>query len=197
MKILIQNTGLLILLLSLSACGQSSQSQKTQDHEPVINAKATLDKAQSDIDDAVGTKLEQMAKVDLLDIYENAEAYLAMNTKKPGVKVTSSGLQYRILKQGSGAKPTAESFVKVNYRGTFPDGREFDSSYKRGEPSEFKVGGVIKGWSEALLLMQEGTKLELVVPPDLAYGEEGAGTVIPPDQVLKFQIELLDADVQR
>ena len=118
-------------------------------------------------------------------------AYLAENKAVNGVVETESGLQYRIVTSGSGATPTADDFVTVHYAGRLIDGTEFDSSYKRGEPATFPAGRLIKGWTEALLLMQVGDKWELTIPADIAYGERGAGGVIPPGATLVFDIELL------
>lgn len=122
---------------------------------------------------------------------KDGEAYLAENKKKEGVVTTASGVQYKILKDGTGKQPKATDTVKVQYRGTLPDGKEFDSSYKRGEPASFKVNGVIKGWTEALQLMKEGAKWQLVIPAALAYGERGMPG-IGPNQVLLFDVELLE-----
>ena len=122
------------------------------------------------------------------------EAFLAANKNKEGVKVLPDGLQYKILKEGTGAKPTANDKVTVNYRGTLIDGKEFDSSYKRGQPSTFPVTGVIKGWTEALQLMPVGSKWELFLPPTLAYGERGAGGDIGPNETLIFEVELLSIE---
>jgi FKBP-type peptidyl-prolyl cis-trans isomerase FklB len=119
------------------------------------------------------------------------EAFLAENAKKPGVVVLPSGLQYRIITEGKGKKPTASSVVTTQYKGSLLDGTEFDSSYKRGQPATFPVSGVIKGWTEALQLMKEGSKWELFIPPSLAYGENGAGGVIPPNATLIFEVELV------
>lgn len=118
-------------------------------------------------------------------------AYLAANRTKPGVVVTPSGLQYRVIKAGTGRKPYASDQVTVHYRGTLIDGKEFDSSIARNEPATFPVGGVIAGWIEALQMMPEGSKWELVIPANLAYGSRGAGGVIPPDATLIFEVELL------
>lgn len=104
---------------------------------------------------------------------------------------TRSGLVYQSLKEGSGASPAATDVVRVHYRGTFPDGREFDSSHKRGEPTEFPLNRVIPCWTEGVQLMKPGGKAKLVCPPAIAYGERGAGTVIPPNATLHFEIELL------
>ncbi|ORJ62384.1 FKBP-type peptidyl-prolyl cis-trans isomerase [Geothermobacter hydrogeniphilus] len=122
------------------------------------------------------------------------KAFLEANKKKEGVKVTASGLQYKVLKEGSGATPTAESNVKVNYKGTLIDGTEFDSSYKRGQPATFQVGRVIKGWVEGLQLMKVGSKYQFVIPPELAYGDRGAGPQIGPNSVLVFEVELLEVN---
>jgi FKBP-type peptidyl-prolyl cis-trans isomerase FklB len=122
---------------------------------------------------------------------KEGEAFLTENKKKKGVVTLPSGLQYKILKEGTGKKPEAEQTVTVQYRGTFIDGTEFDSSYKRGEPGTFRVKGVIKGWTEALQLMPVGSKWKLFVPSDLAYGERGRGQVIPPNATLIFEVELL------
>jgi FKBP-type peptidyl-prolyl cis-trans isomerase FklB len=122
---------------------------------------------------------------------KEGEAFCATNKTKEGVKVLPDGLQYRVLKEGSGAKPTANDTVTVNYRGTLISGKEFDSSYKRGQPATFPVGGVIKGWTEALQLMMVGSKWQLVIPSDLAYGDRGAGPDIGPGETLIFEVELL------
>jgi FKBP-type peptidyl-prolyl cis-trans isomerase FklB len=116
--------------------------------------------------------------------------YLAENMKKPGVTVTETGLQYEVLKQGSGAKPKASDRVKTHYHGMFIDGSVFDSSVDRGEPISFSVGGVIRGWTEALQLMSVGDKWRLVIPSELAYGVKGRSG-IPPHATLVFEVELL------
>jgi FKBP-type peptidyl-prolyl cis-trans isomerase FklB len=119
------------------------------------------------------------------------EAFLAANKTKEGVITLPSGLQYKILKAGTGPKPTANDSVVCNYRGTLINGTEFDSSYKRGEPATFPVSGVIKGWTEALQLMPVGSKWQLFVPSNLAYGDRGAGAEIGPNATLIFEVELL------
>lgn len=119
------------------------------------------------------------------------DAYLEENKKKEGVVVTESGLQYEVITQGEGEKPMATDKVKVDYVGKLIDGTEFDSSIKRGEPAVFNVGQVIKGWSEALQLMNVGSKLRLVIPSDIAYGEQGVAPTIQPNSVLIFEVELL------
>ena len=116
---------------------------------------------------------------------------LEKNKANPKVKVTKSGLQYEVIKEGKGPKPKATDKVSVHYVGTLIDGTEFDSSVKRGQPAEFPVGGVIPGWVEALQLMPVGSKWRLVIPGNLAYGERGAGAQIGPNAVLVFEVELL------
>ncbi len=124
------------------------------------------------------------------------ETFLAENAKKDGVKTTSSGLQYKVLTQGAGAKPTQSDKVSVHYSGTLIDGTEFDSSYRRGEPAAFGVTQVIPGWTEALMMMPEGSKWEIYVPSQLAYGVGGSAPKIGPNSTLIFEIELLKASVQ-
>ena len=119
-------------------------------------------------------------------------AFLAENGKKPGIVTTATGLQYEVLQMGNGPKPTADQTVKVNYRGTLINGKEFDSSYKRGEPAEFPVNAVIPGWTEALQLMPVGSRWKLFIPSDLAYGQHGAGADIPGNSTLIFEVELMD-----
>ncbi len=120
--------------------------------------------------------------------------FLEENKKKKGIVTLPSGLQYKVIKEGDGKMPSKEDTVKTNYRGTLVDGTEFDSSYKRGEPTTFPVGAVIPGWTEALQLMKVGSKWELYVPADLAYGPRGAGQAIGPNATLIFEIELLDIE---
>jgi len=122
---------------------------------------------------------------------KDGDAFLAENKGKQGVVTLASGLQYKILKAGDGPKPTAADTVSCNYRGTLLDGKEFDSSYKRGQPASFPVGGVIKGWTEALQLMPVGSKWQLFIPADLAYGDRQAGPDITPGSTLVFEVELL------
>lgn len=123
---------------------------------------------------------------------ERGKAFLEENAKKEGVKTTESGLQYKIEKQGEGALPADTSIVRVHYRGTLIDGTEFDSSYKRNEPTEFPVNRVIAGWTEALKMMPVGSKWTLYIPSNLAYGPRGAGQIIGPNETLIFEVELLD-----
>jgi FKBP-type peptidyl-prolyl cis-trans isomerase FklB len=135
----------------------------------------------------------EMRKVQELRVRnaEEAEKFLEENSKKEGVKTTESGLQYKVLVGGDGTTPHPEDFVTVNYRGMFIDGTEFDSSYTKGEPMTTQVDSVIKGWTEALQMMKEGSKWKIFLPPHLAYGRGGMGTRIPPNKLLVFEIELL------
>ena len=119
--------------------------------------------------------------------------FLAKNAKAEGVKVTASGLQYKVLKDGTGPVPAKDAIVKVHYRGTLIDGTVFDSSYDRNEPLTLPVGGVIPGWTEALSMMKEGSKWQLFIPSELAYGADGAPPVIGPNATLLFEVELLSA----
>jgi FKBP-type peptidyl-prolyl cis-trans isomerase FklB len=127
---------------------------------------------------------------------KEGEEFLAANKSKEGVVTLPSGLQYKILTQGNGPKPTAGDTVTVNYRGTLINGTEFDSSYKRGQPASFPVGKVIKGWTEALQLMPVGSKWELFIPADLAYGDSG-NPGIPPGSALIFEVELLSIEQKK
>ena len=120
-----------------------------------------------------------------------ADATLAAAAKEAGAVVTSTGLVYRAVKEGSGAHPQAADTVKVHYKGTFPDGKEFDSSYSRGTPIEFPLGRVIPCWTEGVQRMKVGGKAKLTCPSAIAYGERGAGGVIPPNATLVFEVELL------
>jgi FKBP-type peptidyl-prolyl cis-trans isomerase FkpA len=120
-----------------------------------------------------------------------ANPVTAAAAKEEGAIVTATGLVYRPLKEGTGASPSASDKVKVHYRGTFPDGKEFDSSYKRNEAIEFPLNGVIKCWTEGVQRMKVGGKAKLTCPPGIAYGERGAGGVIPPNATLLFEVELL------
>lgn len=122
------------------------------------------------------------------------EAFLAENKKHKDVITLADGLQYKIIKAGSGVKPSDSDMVTVNYSGKLVNGKEFDSSYKRGEPASFPVNGVIPGWTEALKLMPEGSVWELYIPAKLAYGEMGAGSLIGPNETLIFKVELLKVE---
>ena len=123
--------------------------------------------------------------------WAQADAAAAAAAKEPGASVTASGLVYRSLKDGSGASPAPTDTVKVHYRGTLLDGKEFDSSYSRGKPLEFPLNGVIKCWTEGVQRLQVGGSAKLTCPPAIAYGDRGAGGVIPPNATLNFDVELL------
>lgn len=174
-----------------------------------------IDKFAAGLADAIGDKDSALSETELKDVMKEFQAtmmkkaqdkqeadgkksdeagkkFIDENKKKEGVKTTASGLQYKVVTEGKGAKPTAEDTVKVHYKGALTSGTEFDSSYKRGEPAEFPVKGVIKGWTEALQLMPVGSKWQLVIPSDLAYGEQGMPPTIPPKSVLVFDVELLE-----
>jgi FKBP-type peptidyl-prolyl cis-trans isomerase FklB len=150
-------------------------------------AQATLVQMQNDLRKKAQEKTQQLA----VSNKQTGDAFLASNKAQEGVITLPSGLQYKILKEGAGPKPAATDSVVCNYRGTLLDGTEFDSSYKRGQPATFQVNGVIKGWTEALQLMPVGSKWQLVIPSDLAYGERGAGQQIGPNSTLIFEVELL------
>jgi FKBP-type peptidyl-prolyl cis-trans isomerase len=150
-------------------------------------ARATLTAAQAEVRAKQQERMQAAGATNKKD----GETFLAANKTKDGVVTLPSGLQYKILTAGTGPKPTASDTVVCNYRGTLINGTEFDSSYKRGQPATFPVGGVIKGWTEALQLMPVGSKWQLVIPADLAYGDRGAGADIGPGATLIFEVELL------
>ncbi len=150
-------------------------------------ARATLTQLQTEVR---SKQQEKMKVAGELNKKEGVE-FLAANKSKEGVVILPSGLQYKILTEGTGPKPTASDTVVCNYRGTLISGAEFDSSYKRGQPASFPVNGVIKGWTEALQLMPVGSKWQLFVPAELGYGDRGAGADIGPGATLIFEVELL------
>ena len=139
----------------------------------------------------IQTQMAAESEANAAEFAQEGEAFLAENSKRDGVTVTESGLQYEVLEAGSGDKPAASSTVRTHYKGTLINGEEFDSSYSRGEPTEFPVNGVIAGWTEALQLMEVGAKWKLFIPYQLAYGDRGAGGAIGPYQALVFEIELI------
>jgi len=142
----------------------------------------------------IKNKQEEQNKLIAEQNLEKGKIFLEQNKNVNEVVTTESGLQYLVLQKGEGPKPEQTDKVKVHYRGTTIDGNEFDSSYKRGNPAVFPVTGVIKGWTEALLLMNVGSKYKLFIPSDLAYGENGAGPKIPPNSVLIFEVELIEIE---
>ncbi len=137
-------------------------------------------------------RAEEAQKAMFAEFEKEGKTFLEENKKAKGVKVTESGLQYEVLVEGTGKVPSAEDKVRVHYAGSLITGQEFDSSIKRGQPAEFPVNGVIKGWTEALTMMPAGSKWRLVIPHELAYGERGAGQAIPPFSTLVFEVELLE-----
>jgi FKBP-type peptidyl-prolyl cis-trans isomerase FklB len=150
-------------------------------------ARASLTELQNDM----RKKMQEKAQEASATNKKEGDAFLAANKAKEGVVTLPSGLQYKVEKEGTGPKPTASDTVVCNYKGTLINGKEFDSSYKRGEPATFPVTGVIKGWTEALQLMPVGSKWQLFIPGDLAYGERGAGADIGPGATLIFEVELM------
>jgi len=154
----------------------------------------TEDQARQALEDFQKTLMAKQAEtMNILSEKNKADGgkFLAENAKKAGVKSLPSGLQYREITPGKGKSPKAADTVTVHYKGTLIDGTEFDSSFKRGEPATFPVSGVISGWTEALQLMKEGAKWHLFLPPNLAYGERGAGRDIGPNATLVFEVELI------
>ena len=159
------------------------------DAKPKLTEKeiaATMQAFEEEVASAAGEKNKK-----------EGDAYLAANKKKEGVKTLSSGLQYKVLKAGTGKKPTAKDIVRVNYKGTLISGKEFDSSAKQGGPVPLAVGRVIQGWSEALQLMPVGSKWQLTIPAELAYDEESRGALIGPYSTLLFELELLGIEDPR
>lgn len=150
--------------------------------------KMTLDSSNMTIQ----KKLQQFMTAKLEKEKDKGRVFLEENKKRPGVIALPSGLQYEIITKGSGPIPQKEDTVSAHYIGALLDGKEFDNSYKRGKPLEIPVGGVIKGWTEALMLMKVGSKWKLYIPSDLAYGDRGAGGLIPGGATLVFTIDLLD-----
>lgn len=150
-------------------------------------AKAVLTQMQNDM----RQKQQEKTQAASVENKKIGDAFLATNKTAPGVVTAPSGLQYKILQQGTGPKPAASDTVVCNYKGTLIDGKEFDSSYKRGQPATFPVSGVIKGWTEALQLMPVGSKYQLFIPPDLAYGDRSPSPDIQPGSTLIFEVELL------
>jgi FKBP-type peptidyl-prolyl cis-trans isomerase FklB len=162
----------------------SGFNQGYSNQEPAISLEA----ANIFVQDYFNKQVSEEANMNL----EKSTAFLAENKTKEGVITTASGLQYKIITPGTGEFPQAADQVRVHYHGTFTDGKVFDSSIDRGEPIVFGVNQVIPGWTEALQLMQPGARWMLFIPPDLAYGENGAGGVIGPNMALVFEVELIE-----
>ena len=152
---------------------------------------AKTEMSHSEAQQVVNEHFRKLAEAAYEQNKASGEAFLAANAKKEGVTVLPSGLQYEVITEGDGKKPLATDRVQCHYEGTLIDGTVFDSSIKRGEPAVFGVNQVIKGWVEALQLMQEGAKWRLYIPYDMAYGEHGAGEMIPPYSALVFDVELI------
>ena len=152
------------------------------------DAKLTDADAQAAVQDFFNRKAEEQAKAAKAE----GENFLAENAKKEGVKTLPSGLQYKVLREGDGRKPSATDQVECHYEGTLINGQVFDSSYRRGETATFGLNQVIKGWTEGLQLMQEGAKYRFFIPYNLAYGEHGAGQQIPPFSALVYDVELIE-----
>jgi FKBP-type peptidyl-prolyl cis-trans isomerase FklB len=185
-------------MLGLSV-GHSIKSQEIPDINPALIAKgidAVMNNdssiSEKDINSFLNVYFRQLAEKKSAKATEEGKAFLEANKKKDGVIITPSGLQYKVLVEGTGKTPAAGNKVKCHYKGTLINGEEFDSSYKRGEPAEFSIGGMIPGFTEGLQLMKEGGKYELYIPSELAYGAQGASQKIGPNTVLIFEVELLE-----
>ncbi len=162
----------------------------------LLNKKGLLtDKEMKEVINIFQNKIRQkqmeLNKKNLEENKAEGAAFLEKNKKKKGVKTLKSGLQYKVIKKGKGVLPKDNASVECHYKGTTIDGKEFDSSYKRGKPAIFSINGVIKGFSEALKLMNVGSKWEIFIPSSLGYGDRGSGNIIPPGATLIFEIELL------
>lgn len=182
-----------VVLMALNDVAEGRESRiSDEDKQQVISV--FQEQMQAKQQEALA-KQEEEFKANAEKNLAEGKAFLEENAKKEGVVTTDSGLQYKIISEGRGDSPSADSTVEVDYKGTLLDGTEFDSSYARGEPVQFPVGGVIKGWTEALQLMKEGGKWELYIPSDLAYGPGGAGGQIGPNATLIFEVELHKANV--
>lgn len=154
------------------------------------NAQPIMSQEQCNM--TIQQKLQEYAAKKSFAVKEEGRKFMEENKKQPGVVVLPSGIQYKIITQGNGIKPTLEDTIKVHYRGTTLDGNEFDNSYSRGEPIEFPLGNLIEGWKQTLVLMPIGSKWKLFIPSEFAYGERGAGANIPGGATLIFELELLD-----
>ncbi len=162
------------------------------DDKPPMLTDEEMQKIMMDFRQEIMNKRVDAQRKEMARNLEKAESFLEDNAKEEGVKTTESGLQYMVIKDGTGESPSISDKVKVHYRGMLMDGTEFDNSYKRDEPAEFGLEGIIPGWTEALQLMKEGAKWKIFVPPALAYGEQGKPPRIPPNSLLIFELELLE-----
>ena len=191
----------LFLLAGCSEPQETSQPQVAQEQQPSQEMQASQAISQPEVASEPGLAEQEFIEQALTQQELNqqeliqkdpGQAFLYINAQKPGVKVMPSGLQFEIIESGEGRSPLATSNVVTHYHGTFVNGDVFDSSVDRGAPSEFPVNRVIAGWTEALQMMKEGDKWRLVLPPEIAYGERGAGGLIPPNTVLVFEVELIE-----
>ena len=172
-----------IIIEAVTALLRGNQPDMSQEEY-----QQTMQKFQATMEEKANAEAQKAAS----ENSEKGKAYLAENAKKEGVKVTASGLQYEVIKEGSGKKPAATDTVSVHYEGTLINGQVFDSSIRRGQPVEFPLNRVIPGWTEGVQLMSVGSKYRFVIPSNLAYGEHGAGGAIGPNETLIFEVELLD-----
>ena len=192
-----KQTGILVMVLVslLVACSDRQATTGTKVNE---TADTVISKEESMLVSEAEAEARRLAELQAekarvaAEVADLGEAYLHINSQKPGVKVMESGLQFEILEQGDGRSPGSASRVVTHYTGTFTNGDVFDSSYERGKPAEFPVNRVIPGWTEALQMMKEGDIWRLVIPSDLGYGSRGAGDSIPPNSVLIFEVELIE-----
>ncbi len=179
--------------------GYSLKMQEVPDVNPELIAKGIMDVMENDsaltMQEAnifLNGYFTELREKKAQENLEKGKEFLAENRKKPGVIETESGLQYKVIEEGTGKSPSENDRVKCHYRGRLINGEEFDSSYEKGQPAEFSIRGVIRGWTEGLQLMKEGGKYELYIPSDLAYGPRGGGQKIGPNETLIFDIELLE-----
>jgi FKBP-type peptidyl-prolyl cis-trans isomerase len=170
---------------------QKGMTDKMQGNELLVSTEETQPLLKAFSEKLMAREQGKLAAVSQKNL-EAGKAFLEENKKKEGVKTTESGLQYKVLKEGEGKSPVASDKVRVHYEGTKLDATVFDSSYKRGEPAIFQADQVIKGWTEGLQLMKVGGKYRLFIPADLAYGVQGVGQEIGPNEVLQFDVELLE-----
>lgn len=169
-----------------------TESEPALSEEELRSAMDAFQKERKEKQKAVMAEQQKKQAEQAAKNKEEGEKFLAENKQKEGVLTTESGLQYMVLKEGKGEKPKPTDTVTVDYKGTFIDGTEFDSSYKRGEPASFPLNGVIKGWTEGLQLMSPGAQYRFFIPSDLAYGKKGRGETIGPEATLVFEVELLE-----
>jgi len=172
-----------LLVEALRASYSGEETRLTQE-EALAEREAFMQRRQQ--------QMQDQRQQEAAENREAGEAFLAQNRERDGVTETESGLQYRVIEEGEGARPAAEDRVTVHYKGTLIDGTQFDSSYDRGEPATFALNQVIPGWTEGLQLMSEGAKYEFFIPSDLAYGEQGRPGPIGPNSTLIFEVELLE-----